>query len=612
MKLTKLTIHNFRGIRSAELLFDGHTLLIGRNNVGKSTILEALELVLGPDRLARTPPVEEFDFYNALYLDADGHTPIPIRIEVLLTDLTEEVARRCFANLDHWHKDEQRLLGPGEIDLVDAAHVERCLRLTTIAKYDPEEDQFVARTIYSGEEAPDADEPRAVPVRVKRAIGFLYLRALRTGSRALSLERGSLLDIILRMSEVRTDLWERIRKRLAELDPPIDSDATELGPILDEIESRVSEYIQTGGSERSTRLFISQLTREHLRKTIAFFLTMGQGETAVPFQEAGTGTLNILVLALLTFIAEIKKDNVIFAMEEPEIALPPHTQRRIAQYLLEETTQCFVTSHSPYIIERFDPEKIMRLSRDVTGVLTGVRVRLPEMMRPKSYRHSVRRALAEAMLGQGVIVGEGITERDALVSCARTMEEADPSLFPLDVAGVSVIDAEGQGNLERVGQFFKTNGIPAFAFFDRRQRSQQEMDALAALYDIVNESPYPGAEALLAAEVPLDHQWQFLQAVRDENPDGHYGIPAARPADEQIRGHTLRLLKGLKGAGGAARLLELCAPDELPARIRGFLRAVYERFPKPQRNRTAPAEFSPDEIALGAEAAAAPPTAPAD
>lgn len=54
---------------------------------------------------------------------------------------------------------------------------------------------------------------------------------------------------------------------------------------------------------------------------------------------APTGTLNTLVLALLSFIAELKEENVIFAMEEPEIALAPHTQRRIATYLLTKTTQ---------------------------------------------------------------------------------------------------------------------------------------------------------------------------------------------------------------------------------------------------------------------------------
>lgn len=610
MKVRKLIIQNFRGIKSAELLFEGHTLLVGRNNVGKSTICEALDLVLGPDRLGRTPPVEEFDFYNARYVQADGRTPIPIRIEVILTDLTDEMSRLCWANLEHWHTSEHRILGTGEIDKVDTSPVIQCLRLATIAKYDAEEDQFAARTIYPADEAID-EEPGPVPSRVKRAIGFLYLRALRTGSRALSLERGSLLDIILRMKDVRTGLWESTRKRLAELDPPIDSDATELRPILDEIEARLSDYIQTCDGDRSTRLFVSELTREHLRKTITFFLKMGDGETPVPFQEVGTGTLNILVLALLTFIAEIKKDNVIFAMEEPEVALPPHSQRRIVKYLLEETTQCFVTSHSPYVIERFEPQEVVRLSRNADGTLSGIPVKLPDLMKPKSYRQNVRRALAEAMLGQGVIVGEGMSERDTLGSCANTVEAADPAVFPLDVAGISIIDAEGQGNLERLGRFFKTIEIPAFAFFDRKERSQAEIDALSSVYEIAREIPYKGVEALLAAEVPLDRQWQFQEDLRKQDPTDHYDIPASRPDDDQIRKHTVRLLKALKGAGGASRLLDPCTADELPSTVRDFLREVYQRFPKPQHRETVSTKNTvPDQLQAGATAqSVAPPAA---
>ena len=57
MKVVRLTISNFRGIKSAELLFEGHTLMVGTNNVGKSTLCEALDLVLGPDRLNRFPPI---------------------------------------------------------------------------------------------------------------------------------------------------------------------------------------------------------------------------------------------------------------------------------------------------------------------------------------------------------------------------------------------------------------------------------------------------------------------------------------------------------------------------------------------------------------------------
>ena len=289
-----------------------------------------------------------------------------------------------------------------------------------------------------------------------------------------------------------------------------------------------------------------------------------------------------MVLALLTFIADLKKDNVIFAMEEPEIALPPHTQRRITNYLIEKTSQCFVTSHSPYIIERFETDGIVKLVRQPDGILSGVPIRLPEGMKTKNYRQNFRRILAEAMLGRGVIVGEGITEQDALFVVAQKLEEADADLFPLDVAGITIVNAEGDGNLEKLGLFFKEIGIPAFAFFDRKKRSDAELKALDDSYMIACEIKQKGAETLLAAEVPLDRQWDFLAAHRAANPDSEHGIPADRPADEDaLRKHTISVLRGLKGDGGAARLLGACGVAELPATIKGFLGAVYLLNPRP-------------------------------
>ena len=91
MKIARLSITNFRGVADATLHFDGHTLLVGTNNVGKSTVCEALDLVLGPDRLSKFPPVEEFDFYNSVYIEADKTTPKTLRIEVVLIGLSAEV-----------------------------------------------------------------------------------------------------------------------------------------------------------------------------------------------------------------------------------------------------------------------------------------------------------------------------------------------------------------------------------------------------------------------------------------------------------------------------------------------------------------------------------------
>ena len=46
---------------------------------------EALDLVLGPDRLNRFPAVEEFDFYNSQYLSppqTEGEPPTPVLIKI--------------------------------------------------------------------------------------------------------------------------------------------------------------------------------------------------------------------------------------------------------------------------------------------------------------------------------------------------------------------------------------------------------------------------------------------------------------------------------------------------------------------------------------------------
>lgn len=211
-----------------------------------------------------------------------------------------------------------------------------CLRLETVGTYDPEEDEFGAQTYFSHSPGEEPGQLRPVSKQIKRLFGFLYLRALRTGSRALSLERGSLLDIILKLQSVRTGLWEKAIAKLRDLD--IEEDATELKPVLASIEERLCQYVPSHTAGQTTKLHVSQLTREHLRKTMAFFLAMSKDQDPVPFQLAGTGTLNTLVLALLSFIAELKPQTVIFAMEEPEIAVPPHTQRRIADYLLHKTT----------------------------------------------------------------------------------------------------------------------------------------------------------------------------------------------------------------------------------------------------------------------------------
>lgn len=581
MKISKLQITHFRGIQEATLFFKDHTLLVGKNNIGKSTICEALDLVLGPDRLNRMDAIDEYDFYNGDYYYEEGEAPKQIHIEVILTDISIEMQGVFRNHMEFWHQKRQEILDQGEIEATDEEFVEMCLRLQFIGQYDRDEDEFSAKTYFSHSPDEDEGEFREVPKRRKREIGFLYLRALRTGRRALSLERGTLLDILLRIGEIRPKFWEKTRTRLEELAPPLEESIGVLRKVLDNLELRIGQYIPLPNDEKASTLHVSQLTRDHLRSTLSFFMKSSGEQKPVPFQRLGTGTLSTMVFAMLSAIAELKKENIIFAMEEPEIAVPPHTQRRIIEYLLEQTTQAFVTSHSPYVIEMFDPENIKILKKEEGSKVTGVDITYAGL-KPKNYRRKIRHSIAEVILGNAVIVGEGLTELEVLSAAAKILEQ-DRDNFPFDLSGVTIFEAEGDGNITDWGKFFKSIGLSTFAFFDKMQRSADQIQELNEAFDFYKEIDHKAIEKLLADEVPVSIQWAFLQELKEngEIANGPH-LPEMQPDDVTVGKLLDEALRQKKGERRSASLVEKCTMEELPITIKTFLEEIYRKFKQPE------------------------------
>ena len=289
-------------------------------------------------------------------------------VEVTITNLSPEQEARFGANVEWLNTVSGTFYQEAKPAGVDAAEIKAALRVTFIGEYDPDEDDFVGNT-YFARSLSEEDTPTPFSKKDKQHCGFLFLRSLRTGSRALSLEHGSLLDIILRLKEIRPRMWEGTIGTLASFDVASDPELGISG-VLESIDKSLKKYVPREWGVKP-HLKVSNLTREHLRKVVTAFIATGTGGHAAPFYRQGSGTINMLVLAMLSQIAE-DKQNVIFAMEEAETAIPPYAQRRIVHELRKLSAQSLFTSHSPYVLEEFSLDETVILSRSDDGQLGPV------------------------------------------------------------------------------------------------------------------------------------------------------------------------------------------------------------------------------------------------
>lgn len=635
MQISRLIIKNFRGIKTANIILPKHSVLIGDNNSGKTTILEAIDLVLGPDRLNRFSPINEHDFYQGKYINhaptekvaetvegdkaspdtngesveatADGDadaasdesTEAPkIEIEVTIANLSEEQKGRFGDYIEFWDKATDTLYDAPDPTGVDTATITEALRVTFIGRYDSEEDDFEGKTYFT-RSLSEGDKPVGFYKKDKRICGFLYLRSLRTGSRALSLERGSLLDIILRLKEVKPQMWENT---IGELESYSVASDPELGisGVLESINTALTKYVpKEWGIE--PHLKVSNLTREHLRKVITAFIATGEGSHAAPFYRQGTGTINMLVLAMLSQIAQ-DRQNVIFAMEEPETAMPPYAQKRIVHEIRKLSSQTIFTSHSPYVLEEFTLDDTVVLDRDKHGALGQSSISLPNSVKLKRYRQEFRTRFCEGLLARRIMIGEGATEAASFPVACRRLSELKPDTYTsLEALGICTIDAGGETNIPDLAKLYRELGKHTFAICDKQSEAQKAL--IEAQVEVLFMHEEKGFEALVLKNTTDDALKRFAKLI-DWPPHllEKYPDPEAQ-AREALNDY----FEGKKANWGVADFLAQCDEDEIPKWLRDVctsLKGAFEVAPLAEdATDDADADAEEAEPEVGADAA---------
>ncbi len=423
MKLSMLEIDGFRGISKAKVLFPEHTVLIGGNSIGKTSLVEAIALILGRDRMVRN--LTEHDFFGS-----NPAAPTRITIRATMTGFEpEDISAHTdwFRNergtpvwLDfdtgeiHGEKNKDGLLLACQIEF--AAHFDRESLEVDTARYFT--DGLVGDVF--------ADEAyTSVPGSLIRDIGFFLVPANRTWDKMMSFNSELFRRVISSTNGLPAETIlaerDRIRNPVAKLE-----EDEAIAPIVLEVNNEVEE-IFANSTELSLRLTTTD-SAGVLDAVVPHF--RAEQGNIVPARREGSGLISLQSLFLLLHFGQkriAEGESFFLVLEEPELHLPPAVQRRVLSRLQALSTQTIITTHSPLVAGYCDAKSLMVLENS-KGALTGrplLRGTLADTENAVRKLFQIQRVdTAAALMSETVLVPEGQYDFDWLTLLSRVAELA--------------------------------------------------------------------------------------------------------------------------------------------------------------------------------------------
>lgn len=428
MFIRRIVIERFRGIRQLEWCpRQGLNCLIGPSDVGKTTVLNAIALLLDP----RAPPqASEYD-YNKRAVSGGFH------IEAVLGGVDEAVKGERVPYLHGW-KDGQLVGTPeGGAEPAIVAHVE--------GNSDLDIDHTLSTP--SGERV-------NFSASLRRA---LLLARVSSGDRAsneLRLGRGSLLERVVGVEGIRAQLAEALATAGSALSVP---------PTTQEELRKLAELFARTGlpSELGLRL----LSPPGQSAVAMVGLTTGSGDSSIPFAYAGQGSRQ---LALFTIAAALMGEAPVIVIDEPETGLEPYRQRaQIAELrrLAGGKGQVFMTTHSSAVLYSLRDAEVWRLAPDASS---------PTSL---DFSQASRLRSAGALLSRLPILCEGPTEHGFLPPLLGAAAKAN-GVESLDAVGITFVAMTGQPAIFAPAQALLSRGIRIGVFVDNEVRHQGQRDRL--------------------------------------------------------------------------------------------------------------------------------------
>lgn len=568
MKLCRVHIQNFRGIKNLVLDLDDTTVLIGENNSGKTAVLDALRLCLRELGPRRRVVFDTFDFHlKDAAADPAGADPISITLT-----FSEGTA-------SEW--DDQRLRRLRGIYHVDGNGLNHVVLRVNCAFELTNQDFEQSWAFIDAAGQPYPVQTETALGALQREVAYFLLGALRDAAKQFD-AKGPYWRPFLKDSQLPADKKADIEAKLKEVNDLVVLSHTSFDQVRDRLKG-VQDVVPMATGDVVSIEAVPGRAFDMLSKAQIHLGTSTGAK--VPVGRHGEGTQSLAVLMLFSaFLDAWPSGDPIVALEEPEAHLHPSAIRALWRVLEGIAGQKLVSTHSGDLLAEVDVNNLRRLARTAAGV-QAFRIRTSASIPPavfaalaadekakfltpdetRKFNFHIRHARGELLFARCWLLVEGETEVTLLPEIARHLD------INLEQSGVRCV-AHRHASIELFLKVARDLGIRWCVLADNDgqgradQRHAQTYAAAAGfdLPDVLHVMPEEDMEQHLCAS----GFGSVYQAIYDAHPQLHV-VPPAVPACPQC------------GRGAAARPSITAAPGD-PAYWPQLLKVVKNVLVKPE------------------------------